>query len=157
MGIENPKPTPDITIVKTADETVNNSNVLQDDDELVYSSNLASASLYQIFIYMIYTSDATADIKINPQISANGNMVFVANYFSTALALTVGAFGVNIGTGFSSDLTCGGNGANLVIATLNGYLRTGNASTFKVRWAQATAQLLDTVVKAGSRLEITKV
>jgi hypothetical protein len=144
----------DIFVRKTADETVNNSSVLQDDDHL--TTAVAINTTYVVEAHVIYSSDASADIKYAWIIPAGATLSWSVRgpHFSTANG---GAFG-------ASDLATttipnGGLGVGSKVAThLMGLLIVGGtAGNLKLQWAQQGAAAFNTVVYTDSFLRLTKV
>jgi hypothetical protein len=128
-------------IRKTADETVNNSAILQDDDHLSFSIGASEEWVFEIVL--AFTSNATADLQIAVTVPS-GASVF---------------YGAHIGTPPNFTATSGtGLGVSSAGGALEGVLITGwvlnstTAGTVQLQWAQNTADLSDTVVKKGSYL-----
>ncbi|MEX2599286.1 MAG: hypothetical protein WD533_06485 [Dehalococcoidia bacterium] len=132
-----------IRVVKTADEVVNNSATLQNDDELLLSVGANETWNFTLFIYV--DTPATAD-------------------FQCAFAIPSGASGDRLNQswngGFSSsdtiDVTAAQSTAlvsgNRVIA-INGRIIVGaTPGTVQFQWAQDVAGAVDTIVRAGSCL-----
>jgi hypothetical protein len=140
------------TKVKTANETVNNSDTLQDDDDL--NSFILNPNIYyKIEGYLIGIADASADLKL-----------------ALTFTQTPGAFGVTVmsttpgGTQSFDYTSTGGDG--LVIATqtgadqgiiVKGGLRSHATlpSAMKLQWSQNAADASDATLFKGSWLEIT--
>ena len=140
---------------KTADETVNNSNVLQDDDELT-AIPLEANSTYEVQIILYYSSSNVADIKTRTNFSAiDRAYAGVANTINTANAATTSALSDAV-QGSNVDLSCGGPGADPTLAFIRLAVRTISAMTLNILWAQNTAEVSDTKMRAGSRVVVTK-
>lgn len=156
MGIENPKPTPDITIYKSVDETVNNSNVAQSDDEI--AGVVLSAGHYWWRSLLVYESEANADIWFNVLFSGAVTAIGWSYNVNTSLTGTSASQAINNNTTFVSAIQCGGNGAGVhFLSVWECYLEVPAACTVTLRWAQQVAQLSDTKVLAGSKWEFTKI
>nr|BEL00727.1 hypothetical protein DMOBY_05800 [Dehalococcoides mccartyi] len=127
------------TVIKAADETINNSSVYQDDDELSFA--LAANSVYMVNIRWYVTTVQTFKIK-------------------GVLPVGATAVGCLIDTGAHADFTSdsGFTGYSTGIRELMLYVVTGaNPGTFQVQWAQITAGGTNTVMKKGSFIEYLKV
>lgn len=153
MGIENPKPTPDIAIVKVLDETVNNSAVLQDDDELAVSLPVGK---WKIHCRILSNSATNADLKTNFLSTQNLYGVGYVSGFTTAGGGSLSHANFAGGTALTSDFNTAGFGADALVASFEFIVVVIVACTLTLRWCQTTAQLSDTKVLAGSVLEATK-
>ncbi len=137
-----------ITLVhKTADETVNNSIVLQNDDELLFA--MAANEVWFITLITYMNSSAVADAVVTyvlPALAVGGDVVQYWDGDGTRIA-----GGVNFG---ASSLTILGGGAQSRvnswwhILVING----ANAGNFQVQWAQNVAEATDTKMLIGSCL-----
>ena len=124
---------------KTADEIVNNSTTLQNDDELFFA--VAANEIWYIHVVMIEISSAVADFKYG--FTAPAGASFDYAIMNAAPANTRGL----------SD-TYGDAGAGLAARAIvlpRGLLVVGaTAGNFQLQWAQNTAEVSDTTVKVGS-------
>lgn len=132
------------TVVKAADEIVSNSNVLQDDDELLVA--LEAESVYHFLLVMRGISTVGADWRV----------------CMTAPAATVGAVtwlvtGAVSNTPFGTGTTPAANGTSQVIIGTGIAHTGGSAGDLTFQWAQSTAEVSDTTVYEGSYLILTKV
>lgn len=131
-------------LVKTADETVNNSDVLQDDNHLA-GFIIDAAGYYRITGMLRLTTTVAADFKM-------------------ALAFTAAPQEFAVTTPGGSTSTPGGAMTFVVAATevfvyVDGYVK-GHATadgTMTLQWAQGTADASDTILSEGSWLEVKKV
>lgn len=136
------------TIFKTADETVNGSNTLQNDDELILSITAGQRLAFEG--KLVYFSGTTPDFKY--QITGSATPTF---YYAHHHAIVPG------GTSFASvviseapDATglqqltniSGGVG----FAFFGGVVYSSSAVSLTIQWAQNTANASDTIVYAGS-------
>jgi hypothetical protein len=138
-----------ITVVKSLDETVNNSATLQNDDALVIAVN--STAKYEVTGLVAYNSGTTPDIKFAFTAPASATFLWCCD------ALDTGASGVT-GTvsrqklAITDSLGVGGTGNDL-IAKISGILVVaGTAGNLQLQWAQNTANASNTIVRAGSYL-----
>lgn len=138
-------------VTKTADETVNNSTVLQDDNHLLLA--LAANEVWQFQIYLIaYAPSPTAAYKIGFTVPA------LATYYARAIDQdAAGTFGLQRITGAGTLTLLGPNG-NTYIYTIEGIVINGaNAGNLQLQWAQNTATAEDTKILANSHLIAFKI
>uniref|UniRef100_A0A6M3KZD9 Uncharacterized protein n=1 Tax=viral metagenome TaxID=1070528 RepID=A0A6M3KZD9_9ZZZZ len=128
---------------KSSDETVNNSTVMQDDDDLVVA--VGANEIWSIQLYIRTNTHADADIKIAWTIPVAGAL-YSDSTIRTAPAPATPAAEVDGTTSFVMA------GATAVRATYIGYLYIGgeNAGNVQLQWAQQNAEEQDTKVLAGS-------
>lgn len=148
-----------VTIVKkTANETVNNSSALQDDDHLFFAV-LANTD-YEFEFDFFYSSAAAADFNLTVTGPAAPTLVYFVIEFVLPDATGGGVAGrTDIFTAFAFSVTTGG-APGIVHASgtvghvrLRGILHNGaNAGTVQLQWAQATANASNTVVRKGGTL-----
>lgn len=138
---------------KTANETVNNSNVLQNDDHLKVALEANKAYSFELKIWL--SSGATPDFKYTFTMPSGGDAswgdsgVIGATAVGAAMSyysVTAPSVVVVAGTGDPKMLFISG------IAT-NG----ANAGDLQFKWAQNTAHASDTIVYANSLMIATKV
>jgi len=130
-------------ITKIADETVNNSNTLQDDDELKFEANINKTYIIRLTCWM--TLAAASD-------------------FSSALTVPSGATGVRVNDAWTSNVDMGTS----VITAQGLTVTTGTrvykmefrvvmsttSGTIQFQWSQNTAVAENTVMLKGSYMEI---
>jgi len=140
-------------IYKTADETVSNTTTLQDDNDFTGIA-LDANSWYKITMFLDLQSNSTADIKFQwaftnaPQ---DGNWAIL-------LSSTGGAFGgdtANSATGFLTVAISG----SIMDGTMTGFIYSNatTGGTMKLQWAQGTATVVNTGLRAGCWLSIEKI
>lgn len=137
----------DLTIVtKSADETVNNSNSLQNDDDLVFA--VGTNELWYVEYTLIFQAGVTPDIKFAVTVPTS----------ATARATTIRQLSSSIDWD-NRDFVGGvvdhdGQGATTsVILIIRVHIDTaGTAGNIQLQWAQTTATSEDTKVLKGSRL-----
>jgi hypothetical protein len=148
-GINNPALSP-VTVIKQAGETVNNSAVLQADDELLFLTDPLSS--YEVEI-CIYSDSATAvpSIKLDVTLPVGGTFYGIGVYASPAAFQAINLFaGTPIVIGISP-------GAFIASLWMKGKLTTAAAAgNFTIVWAQNTATVENTVVGAGSFIRYRK-
>ncbi len=135
-------------VSKTADETVNNSTTLQDDDHLLFA--LAANITYDVVLVLLHNSvSTTPDFKIGWSVPASCVMLW-ASISSNAW----GSFGGTALAGEGDTKTAGsvsGNGG----AIFKALVRNGaNAGNIQLRWAQNTADGSDSKFLKHSHLII---
>lgn len=126
--------------VKSSDEIVNNSSVLQNDDDLFFS--VGANEIWAVRMYVKFSSPATPDIKFQWSLPSG------ATGFVTGEPYYDG----NSFTGTSSFTFTGSSGTtrNLIF---QGYIETaGTSGTAQFQWAQNTQDASDTTVFAYSYL-----
>ena len=138
--------------VKTADETVNDSDTLQDDDHLFVT--VVSGKYYHVKLYLRVTSNSTPEFswKLDgPGAVPTGTWV-VWNFAHNSPSHTVFAQGV---FETANDVVIGGPTEEMVV--IEGVYKAPSAGTFKLQWAQTTATVADTKVLEGSCMILTEV
>lgn len=136
---------------KTANETVNNSSTLQNDDTLLAA---LAANEVVAFICQIWFSSATAaDIKLAFTTPAAATIVWAgAGGFQFTTAEGAALFQAVETSGGSASIGGRGAGDKRTI-TLIGLVANGaNAGNLTLQWAQDTADASDTIVYANSWL-----
>jgi len=136
------------TIYKAADETVNNSTTLQNDDSLVLP--VAANEVWYFQMNVLYTSSGAADFKIGWTIPAAGALRWHAIYRNTAATDVVWAGGLE-----TDVLSIAGTSA-LAVMVFATYKGGANAGDVQLQWAQNTAEVSDTKVLAGSAMIVTR-
>jgi len=133
---------------KTADEIVNNSTTLQDDDHLVLA--MAANEVWYVEIYLLVDSSTVADIKYGFGYPTGCDIKWTYHYFSsrTDAALLEETNTWNSGTGGTGVVV----GLVLCAMVANG----ATAGNFTLRWAQNTAEASNTKVLTNSFLKAYK-
>lgn len=132
--------------LKSADETVNNSIVLQNDDELLVP--VAANEIWYLKYFIKITGTDTADFKFIFVLPAGGAM---RGYDAYDLALLTNQHMVadrNFATQVDSHVPGGTTGNVLFIEAL--YVGAGAAGNVQFQWAQSNAEASDTKVLANS-------
>jgi len=139
------------TIWKTADETVNNSATLQDDDALILA--LSASTTYRFEFELWYSTGAVPDFQFVPAYTGTQT----ATYHLTSFTVPAGTTSTReeVHTSFSTYNATAGGGTH-GWARVEGILITNAAGNLKIQWAQNTADASDTKVLAGSRLSVVK-
>ena len=143
---------------KTADETVNNSDVLQDDDDLVLT--VGANATFLVDGMLINSAAPGADLKIAFTGPAGATLAWVPRGLAASAASTSGEVTLAASTiGDGGALVTGTAGAGTKVTTLvTGLLIVGaTAGSLQLRWAQNVADASDCVVHVGSYLQVRQV
>jgi hypothetical protein len=145
-------------IYKTADETVNNSTTLQDDNHLTMSVNANAIYVFELFI--IYNSVSTAaDFKYTLICPAGATLNWTGYSLDTAAANRTSPLDTKLltGSGTTSISPTFGTSANAVLMP-RGIIRTaGTSGSLTLQWAQNTLTAENTQVLADSYLMMRRV
>lgn len=134
---------------KTSDETVNNSATFQDDNELFLS--VEASTSYRVHLQLVYQSNATPDFKY--QFTAPSGATFPVWTF---LGKGGGVLVHDIAGSSGGVVGLDGNAANTAFEAWGILVVSSTAGTLRVQWAQNTANASDTIVRAGSFLELVR-
>jgi hypothetical protein len=143
---------------KTADETINNSIALQDDDDLALT--VVESTAYTLDAMIINSASTTSDLQLAFTGPAGASLDWVPRGLSTLAAATVGEVTLAASViGDAGALVTGTAGVGTKTTTLvTGLLRVGaTAGTLQLRWAQGTADATDCVVHEGSYMVLRQV
>jgi hypothetical protein len=149
-----------VAVLKTADETVNNSNVLQNDDHLFFS--VAANKNYKFELWLLLNpaaGSATDDIKLHFTGPA-GCTMFWGTLQTTNAAddgiSPAGTGGTVVANQGISGTPAYGTGAFNFALKLEGIILNGaNAGTIQLQWAQSAAGAHNLVLQTGSALIYT--
>lgn len=137
------------TVVKTADETINNSAALQNDNELLI--DVAANAYYEGEIYIFFTAAVAAGFKADFTAPAGATMRVSSFLVTTGGSVT---FAATNALGSVSGIVSAGAAAPYQNKFM---LTTTNAGTLQFRWAQNTANVSDCTVHHGSWLKLRRV
>lgn len=140
------------TIVrKTADEIVNNSDILQDDDELFLA--VGANEIWSVFLYLIATTGVDPDFKFAFTVPVGGSISLVTHgdIGSSSQQAVVTERDGTIAMHWWGAFTNG------VILVWGRYVGGANAGNLQLQWAQNTADVSDTKVLANSFLKCTRI
>lgn len=138
------------TAYKTAVETVNNSAVLQNDDDL--KINVDANAYYQGELWIAFTSAPAAGLRVDftapvgATMESSGFLVVVAGATTFAATSVLGNVSGIVSSGAAAPYM---NKFTLVTGA--------NAGTLQFRWAQNAANASNTTVNVGSYLELKRI
>ncbi len=143
------------TVCKGTTETVNNSAVFQDDDELSFAVN--ANEQYEFYAILAVNTSTAADFKFQFTGPASPTTI---NYACMMEVIPHGSSVTVLATAFSTSMANASFNptgfGNLV--RVWGYLENGsNAGTVQLQWAQNTQTVVDTKLRAGSNLRYRRV
>ena len=137
------------TAIKTADQTVSNSNVLQNDNDL--KLDVGANEIWDVFVSLKFNSDATAVLRVGFTVPAGGSFHWVTHGEIGALTG---------GSPIATDTTLhvwSTDGTDQYGMAWIRYVGGANAGTLQLQWCQSTPQVLDTKMLIGSWLIAHKV
>lgn len=137
-------------VYKTVDETVNNSAVLQNDDDLLVTAE--PNSQYDFRLWMVINTGTTPDFKMGWTGPSGATLSWSVQEGNTIVIAAVlqGPFTL------ASVVPLNGAASDQMILA-EGLLTTGaTGGAFRLQWAQNTANVSNTSVKATSRLRLWK-
>lgn len=149
----------DMLIVKAADETVNNSTALQDDDHLTFSA--AANTTYLVDLYLLLNGGITADYKFAWSLPAGATWYWAAEAEGGGGGISVYWVPKDVGSGSMAALSSGTLSVNGSANTPQGLHLTsiiviaGTAGSATLQWAQNTLTAADTKVLANSVMRVT--
>ena len=138
-------------VYKSADEVVNNSSALQDDNHLLFA--LAATGEWEFECNLWFDSGTTPDFKFAFTSPASSTL-YVANSGVNTSAVAYHEAPVAVASGTSVNLETTGAGT-IRHVNIMGYVRTaGTSGNLQLQWAQNTANASDTTVRRGSALKV---
>jgi hypothetical protein len=137
-----------LRVVKTVAETVNNSAVLQNDDELFLT--VAASTTYRFLARLIYTSGVTPDIKFG--------FTYPVGAIGSYTLLGIAAGGAALSAFHQTETSVSAmEGATGTACTMTGTWTIGvTPGIIQLQWAQNTANASNTQLLTGSFLELVK-
>jgi hypothetical protein len=139
-----------ITARKTANETINNVGVLQNDDELLVA--VEASVTYHMELRVSYTSGTTPDLKLAWTYPTGTTIRWSGVDADTAGAVRVAG---NL-TETSTPAICG-SGGDLMAVYTGMVVTSSTAGTLQLQWCQNTANASNSTIYAGSFLTIKRV
>lgn len=126
-------------VKKMTTQVVNNSAVLVDDNAL--SATLAGDHYYSWMMYLRLISTAVADTRINIVAPGSDTATVYLDYLGNTRS-------------YGTNWFLAGSGAGQCMFMIGDLVLVGAGGTFKLQWAQQTAEVSDTTVYEGSYLII---
>lgn len=148
-GLDNTGDTSMTLVEKNADETVNNSSTLQNDDDLKFT--MAANTAYAIEMIMYYNSTSAApDFKYAFTIPAGASMNLQGQGFTSTT--TMASCRINVS---GSTCTLVGSVAPDWTVSVIGIVQTAaTPGDFQLQWAQNSANSANTVVNKNSWMKV---
>jgi len=129
-------------VVKTVDETVNNTTTLQNDDELFFTGT--ANKTYFLTLDLFLTSSTVADINMEFSLPSGATGVWTNDLFNSDLPGDT--VDITVGDDYATD----GNIEHLI---LHGKIDMGGTTGINnFEWAQQTAEATDSKILKGSSL-----
>lgn len=137
-------------ISKASDETVNDLDVLQDDNDLTWTIATGKSQAFRLVIHATTTS--TAGFQYRLDYSATPTLWQVSNRVISGTGTAFSNISYDTTEGTKSVTVLAGTG---VYAEIEGmvYNNTGSTITIKLQWAQGLATVVDTHVRRTSYVE----
>lgn len=149
-------------IAKTADETVNSSTTLQNDDHLVLPVVANAVYVFALDLYMTESTDFVGDFKMSFTCPAgatfdmHGSGAHITDLSAGTSSngewigkLATSSAGANLSFGVGTGLTAVRVYGRLVMSSTGG--------NFQLQWAQNASDATGTTLKAGSIMTMTRV
>lgn len=131
---------------KQADETVNNTVVLQDDDDIKLEVGADETWLFVLFA--LYKAHADADLTLGWAVPSGASMIWMG----------IQQGGDALDESETTNMNGAGTGANPCTGQAWGVIRNGaTAGDLQLRWAQSTAHASDTSVLKDTVLMAWKI
>lgn len=137
---------------KQADETVNGSAVLQNDDDLAWP--VAANAVYEFELHMLASSGTTPDLKT--AFSFPTGMTGTLYGIGPDSAGTPPAVTFDAGA-LSATLNWNGTGANSHYMLWGILTVASTAGTLQLQWSQVTSNASNTIMRAGSYGKVTRI
>jgi hypothetical protein len=135
-----------VLAVKTVDETVTSSTVLQNDDHLFFSIGSSETWFVRAGLWMVDPS-AAADVKFAFVLPASGTILMSSIIVDSSSSLNLRHITTSGGTMSFDGIAAG------YFGTFEGMVATGGtAGTVQMQWAQNTSNGTGTTLKKGSFL-----
>jgi hypothetical protein len=144
-----------VTVLKkTADETVNNSNTLQDDDHLFFTA--AANTTYAVELFLVMTANSVAsDWKFQFSLPAGASIVWGAEFYGGGTNRWAPPVAANSPVALDTGVIALGSQNNIHGAHLMGVITiAATGGSVKLQWAQNTATVVDSILKAGSTMVV---
>jgi hypothetical protein len=137
-----------IKVVKPSNQTVNNSSTLVNDNALVLP--VASNSVYDFQLRLIYNSLATPGFKFHFTLPAGGTMSYTSHLKSG------GTFQLFVNNDASTP-SADGVAADAAILVVGEIFIAGTPGNVTLQWAQSTANASNTIVASNSTFKARQI
>lgn len=149
-------------IAKTADETINSSTTLQNDDHLVLSVVANAVYLFTLDLYMTESTDYVGDFKMSFTCPTGATFdMHGAGAHATSFTGGTSSDGEWIGklaaTSAAATLAFGVGNVLTGVRIYGRLVMSSTAGNFQLQWAQNTSDASGTTLKAGSYMAMTRV
>jgi hypothetical protein len=149
-------------IAKTADETINSSTTLQNDDHLVLPVVANAVYKFELDLYMIESTDFVGDFKMSFTCPTGATFdMHGSGAHITDLSAGTSSNGEWIGKLATSSAAASlsfGVGTSLTGVRVYGRLvMSSTAGNFQMQWAQNASDATGTTLKAGSIMTMTRI
>lgn len=138
-------------VYKSANEIVNSSTTLQDDDALFLP--LAANEVWAFTLFLLYDSDAAADIKFAFTVPSGATLHARRLWYSYDYATILEG---NYAAGDESPAGAPASGTPISLRSRGVVINGANAGNLQLQWAQRVNTAVDTIVKKGSWLKATR-
>ncbi len=130
-----------VIVRKSADETVNNSIALHNDDALTFA--IAANEVWRVDLLLLFDSSVVADIKLGWAYPAGCGIKWAASYPLPVVVFTEASTPMLPGAGVGSICM-------MIISAI--VINGGTAGSITLMWAQNTAEATNTIVRANSAM-----
>lgn len=141
-----------------ADVTINNSTTFVDATGL--SVPVIAGATYKLSGWLRYTGGSTPDFKVQPSSPSGttGNWSLIGWGRDVSPAIDLGYGSAFAAADIGSSLTVAGDstGTLSIVALVHGHFVVTTAGTFKLRVAQRTATASNTILRAGSWINVER-
>lgn len=140
---------------KSADENVNNSTTLQNDDHLAFAIAASEVWAFSMFLYWTFAS-GDPGVKLIFTVPASCTGFYQA--LDTNTALNAGGGSGNVYPfAIATQLSRPTSGITTLIMTIKGVvINSTNAGTVQFQWAQNSAVASNTTLKLGSYMDLKR-
>lgn len=135
-------------VVKSADETVNNSATLQNDDELKFA--IGANEVWRFQLFLLINSGATPDFKYGFTMPTGGDVIMTAAHRNPSNTSVVTGYSISQA---SAPISVRGIGVDFAYVLNEGIAVNGaTPGNLQLQWAQNTADASDTKLLKNSML-----
>lgn len=148
-------------VLKTANEPVTSSAVMQDDNHLFYTIGAVGTYIFDIWVYANSAANAAGDIGFGFSFPT-GTLAYSAVGADAGLAsstIQTGQFGYEAAavSGDAASSRNMGLSTSAIAILLHGVLTATATGTLRLRWAQAASNASASTVLSGSHMRVVQV